>query len=75
MTTTQEIGRRIRTRRAWLGIKSGDFSDKAGIAKPTLSNIEAGRQGASAINMMKIAAELGVSIDFLMTGKGGPQYD
>jgi transcriptional regulator with XRE-family HTH domain len=63
------IGRRIASRRALLGWTSAALAERAGISRVTLSRIETGRVGkASADTLARIAAVLGVSVDWLLFG-------
>ena len=66
MTT---VGERIRKGRKSMGWKQIDLASKAEISKSFLSNIENGKTRASGDSLLKIAQVLGVSIDFLLTGK------
>ncbi len=53
-----------------LGIKITDFSKKTGIPYRTLQNYFLGERQPSAENLQKIATQLGVNVNWLLTGEG-----
>jgi transcriptional regulator with XRE-family HTH domain len=63
------VGERIRERRAELGWTQDQLAQKAGISKSFLSDLENSKRSVGANNLLDIARALGVSLDFLMTGK------
>ena len=63
------IGERIKDRRAELGWTQEHLAQKAGISKSFLSELENGKRSVSADNLLDLARALGVSLDYLMTGK------
>jgi transcriptional regulator with XRE-family HTH domain len=62
------VGERIKERRGELGWTQGVLSQKAGISKSFLSDLENGKRSVGADTLLNIARSLGRSIDFLMTG-------
>lgn len=64
------VGDRIKDRRNELGWSQDVLSQKAGISKSFLSDLENGRRHVSAKNLLDIARVLNLSMDFLMTGAG-----
>lgn len=63
------VGERIKKRRQELEWTQDQLAQKAGISKSFLSDLENGKRSVGAENLLDIARALGVSIDFLMTGK------
>jgi transcriptional regulator with XRE-family HTH domain len=63
------VGERIKNRRLELGWTQDQLSQKAGISKSFLSDLENGKRSVGADNLLDIARALGVSLDFLMTGE------
>ncbi len=63
------VGERIRRRRADLGWTQDQLAQKAGISKSFLSDLENSKRSVSADNLLDIARALGVSLDYLMTGR------
>jgi transcriptional regulator with XRE-family HTH domain len=63
------VGERIKERRGELGWTQGVLSQKAGISKSFLSDLENGKRSVGADTLLNIARSLGRSIDFLMTGE------
>ena len=62
------LGQRIRARRTELHWTQDELARKAGISKSFLSDVENGKRGTSADNLLDIARVLGMSLDYLMTG-------
>ncbi|MEI7850269.1 MAG: helix-turn-helix transcriptional regulator [Kiritimatiellales bacterium] len=63
------IGTRIKDRRLELKMTQDALCQKVDISKGFLSDLENGNRGVSATNLHNIAKALGVSLEFLMTGK------
>jgi transcriptional regulator with XRE-family HTH domain len=72
--TAQTIGARIRTRREEKKFDRGAFAKLVGIPYSTLAEIENGKQKTST-KLHKIAAQLGVNIEWLETGQGPIEAD
>src|SRR5262249_29523225 len=64
------VGERIKTRRAELGWTQDQLAEKAGISKSFVSDVENGKRSIGAETLLDVGRALGVSLDFLMTGKG-----
>jgi len=52
-----------------LGWTQDQLCTKAGLSKSFLSDLENGKRSISASNLLDVARTLGVSLDYLMTGK------
>lgn len=65
--TAETIGERILKRRKAKGISRGELAKLAGLAYSTLADIENGNQN-STTKLHKVAAALGVRIEWLETG-------
>lgn len=63
------VGDRIKQRRLELRWTQDQLAQKAGISKSFLSDLENGKRSVSADNLLDVARVLGVSLDYLMTGK------
>ena len=64
------LGERLKARRQMLGLTQEDLAKKADISKGFLSEVENNSRNLSAENLMKLARELRVSLDYLMKGEG-----
>ncbi len=73
MTDTElcltEMGRRIMERRKKLGLTQEALAEKSDVTTQFVSYAEAGKRAMRPENLMKIAAALGVSVDYLLTGE------
>lgn len=65
----KRLGERIRKRRLELGITQRVLRQKSKLSAAFMSDVENGKRGISAVNLLAISRALGVSMDFLMTGK------
>ncbi len=63
------VGERIKQRRLELDWTQDQLCTKAGLSKSFLSDLENGKRSISASNLLDVARTLGVSLDYLMTGK------
>lgn len=61
-TIVSQIGNRIRCRREWLGMTQTELSEKAGIGRTSITNIEAGRQYPPVDRLEEIAKALGGTV-------------
>jgi transcriptional regulator with XRE-family HTH domain len=68
-----ELGARIKARRDELKWTQDYLAGKAGISKGFLSDLENGKRGVSAENLLDIARVLNVTLDYLMTGEEAEQ--
>lgn len=64
------IGERIRHRRTELGLTQDDLSQKAGISKSFLSDVENGKRSIGAETLYDLGRAMAVSLDYLMSGEG-----
>lgn len=62
------MGKRIMERRKKLGLTQEALAEKSELTTQFVSYAEAGRRGIRPENLMKIAAALGVSTDYILTG-------
>jgi transcriptional regulator with XRE-family HTH domain len=63
------MGRRIASRRALLGLSGGAFAARIGVSRVSLSRIENGHvENINAATLAKIAAELGVTMEYVLFG-------
>jgi len=59
------LGRQIRKVRRERGISQEDFAHEAGISRAYYGGVERGERNLSALNLMRIAAALGVEVGAL----------
>ena len=64
----EETGKRIMARRKKLGLTQEQLAEKSEVTTQFVSYAESGKRGMRPENLMKIAAALGVSTDYLLTG-------
>ena len=64
----KEIGQRIIERRKKLGLTQEALAEKGDVTAQFVSYAEAGKRAMRPENLMKIAAALEVSTDYLLTG-------
>lgn len=64
----QEIGQRIIDRRKKLGLTQEALAEKGDVTTQFVSYAEAGKRAMRPENLKRIAAALGVSADYLLTG-------
>jgi len=65
------IGQRIRQRRESLKLTQKQLAEALGLTPQHISAIEQGKRLPSILSLAKFAEQLGVSIDYLVTGKEG----
>lgn len=65
----QEIGQRIIERRKKLGLTQEALAEKGDVTTQFVSYAESGKRAMRPENLMKIAAALEVSADYLLTGE------
>jgi len=66
MTT---VGERVKQRRRELGLSQDALAQRAGISKSFLSDLETGKRSLGAETLLDLARAMGLSLDYLMTGK------
>ena len=65
------LGRRIKERRQALEFTQQQLAEVIGLTPQHISAIEQDKRAPSLSSLAKIAEELGVTVDFLMTGREG----
>lgn len=65
------IGQRMRTRRQALKLTQQELAGGTGLSPQHISAIEQDKRAPSLPSLAKLAEELGVTIDYLVTGKEG----
>lgn len=65
----RQMGERISARRKQLGLTQDELSEASGILPQTISTAERGEKALRPANIAKICAALGISADYLLTGK------
>lgn len=65
------LGKRIRKRRQILKITQLELAQALGVTPQYVSAIEQGKGASSLALLPKLAEELGVSVDYLVSGKEG----
>jgi transcriptional regulator with XRE-family HTH domain len=63
-----EIGKRIRKVRLDLDMTINDFAERIDISSSFLSDVELGKRGISAENIVKICSKCNISCDYLLMG-------
>jgi transcriptional regulator with XRE-family HTH domain len=64
------VGERIRHRRTELGLTQVCLSQKAGISKSFLSDVENGKRSIGAETLYDLGRTMALSLDYLMSGEG-----
>lgn len=64
----KEMGRRIMERRKKLGLTQEALGERSGLTTQFVSYAESGKRAMRPENLMRMAAALGVSADYLLTG-------
>ena len=64
----REMGERIMQRRKKLGLTQEALAELSELTTQFVSYAESGKRGMRPENLMKVAAALGVSTDYLLTG-------
>lgn len=64
----KEMGERIMQRRKKLGLTQEALAELSELTTQFVSYAESGKRGMRPENLMKVAAALGVSTDYLLTG-------
>jgi len=63
------IGGRIRSKRQALALTQQDLAEALGVTPQHISAIEQDKRAPSLSSLAKLAVELGVSVDYLVTGR------
>ena len=69
------LGRRIRQKREALKLTQEQLAKSAGLTSQYISIIEQDKRSPALSSLAKLADELGVSIDYLVTSKEGTALD
>ncbi len=69
------IGKRIRKRRQELELTQEDLARALGLTPQHISGIEQDKRNPSLSSLAKLAEELGITVDYLVTGKQGVIVD
>ncbi len=64
-----EIGKRIQDRRRQLGFTQEQLSEKMNVSIQMVSNLERGIKAIRIDNLIKLSRVLGISTDYILTGK------
>src|SRR5919201_4215859 len=73
-TTRETVGARVKRLRLQRGLSQRDLSSP-GVSYAYISRIEAGARTPSVKALRKLARKLGVSVDYLETGRDVPETD
>lgn len=63
-----EVGQRIMERRKKMGMTQEELAERSGLTTQFVSYAESGKRASRPENLMRIASELKVSTDYLLTG-------
>jgi len=69
------LGQRIKQRRLALGLTQQELAEVLGFTPQHISAIEQDQRVPSLASLVKLAEHLGVTVDYLATGKEGPKVD
>jgi len=69
------IGKRIRERRQELKLTQEDLARALGLTPQHISGIEQDKRSPSLASLAKLAEELGITVDYLVTGKESAVVD
>ena len=75
MINRVSIGERVRGRREALELTQQDLADAISLTSQHISAIELDKRAPSLTSLAKLAEELGVTVDYLVTGKEGVMAD
>jgi transcriptional regulator with XRE-family HTH domain len=62
----RRLGARVRTRRAQLGLTQHALAARSGFSRPSIANVEAGRQNVSLRQLCAVAVALEVDVALLV---------
>jgi transcriptional regulator with XRE-family HTH domain len=69
MSNPRDIGARIRTAREEQGWTQDQLAAAVGVSRSAVAQWETGRAGQVTTNLTRVAASLGVGVEFLMHGR------
>jgi transcriptional regulator with XRE-family HTH domain len=64
----RRVGARVRALRAGRGLTQLRLAERAGISRPSIANVEAGRQNVSLRQLCALADALGVGVEDILAG-------
>jgi transcriptional regulator with XRE-family HTH domain len=64
----RRVGARVRELRADRGLTQLRLAERSGISRPSIANVEAGRQNVSLRQLCALASALGVEVGDLVAG-------
>lgn len=67
-TVRRRIGERVRALRTGRGLTQLRLAERSGISRPSIANVEAGRQNVSLRQLCALAAAFGVTVEDLLSG-------
>jgi len=62
----RRVGERVRALRAGRGLTQLRLAQRSGISRPSIANVEAGRQNVSLRQLCALAAALGVGVEDIL---------
>jgi len=65
----RRVGERVRELRAARGLTQVRLAQQSGISRPSIANVEAGRQNVSLRQLCALATALGVAVEDLVAGR------
>ena len=69
------MGERISIRRKELRMTQEELAEKIDVSIPMISNLEQGKKAIRPENLVKVCAALGLSADYILTGRRTTQRD
>ena len=68
----RRVGERVRALRAGRGLTQLRLAQRSGISRPSIANVEAGRQNVSLRQLCALATAFGVTVEELLSGPDRP---
>ncbi len=68
ISSTRDLAVAVRGRRSSLGLSQADLAKRAGVSRPWLSNVEAGKPTAEFGRIIRLLDALGLSLSLGATG-------
>jgi transcriptional regulator with XRE-family HTH domain len=65
---SEELGNRVRARRAELQISQEDLGDRSGLHRTYIGHLERGEVNPSLLNILRVASALDIDAGVLLTG-------
>jgi len=70
-----DLGKRLRRARVAAGLTQQTLANRSGVSRPSIANIESGRQGTDVSVLLRLADTCGVSVGYLADHEPGPTVD